>query len=467
MELIIGKECLKDPSQLIKFIVLFICGIFTFTQVTQCVKKFLYPPASTHSEFVVNSSVTYPCVTICRRPAYKTNLFSEFGIQSQKLDSSFAFSNFNFSNNTLTEFIEKATYRYDEIVSMFAFSSIGSLRNINVTSSFHFTRGRCYTFQSLNQSESFSPTSGFFFFLRHNQVKEASDYSYSNSPGYQLYLHGPNEVLTYSNSEGSSFIEYLDLDSSEEMSVKFEIQQFQIHPSSDEDCVPDEHYSKSKCEDYCIGQAIVNITNCTVPWLRLPPNMSFAECDDYLSVRNSIQYYINRGMRRIYLEQCNCRKPCEFTIYKSYIINRKPVDSILEPSCSIYIYCTNLIFRMTEVLSYDSNQLLSDIGGSLGFLLGLSVISLICIIEQVFRITFKIFFKRKVKKELKAQEIQSTKNEENDIIKNNIISDKKIDNEEEHIYSNLKNFVVDYNDFQKNSYCEYSPNENQNQKYVK
>ncbi|CAG9830709.1 unnamed protein product [Diabrotica balteata] len=349
-----------------------------------------------------------------------------------------------------------------------------SCKHINLTSSFHFTRGRCYTFQSLNQSELFSPVGGFFFYLSHDQAKQGGGYSDSSSPGYQLYLHGPNEVLTYSNSEGSSFIEYLDLDSSEEMYVKFEIQQFKMHPSSDEDCVPDEHYSKSQCEDYCIGQAIVSNTNCTVPWLRLPPNMSFPECDDFLSVRNSIQYYINRSMRRTYLEQCNCRKACDFTVYKSYIINRKSVESLLEPNCVIYIYCTNLIFRMTEVLGYDSNQLLSDIGGSLGFLLGLSVISLICIIEQIFKIMFRIFFKRKVKKELEAQEIGSTKNEDTkervenmDIIKNNIISDKKIDNEQEHIYSNLKNLVVDYNDFQKNSYCEHSPNENQNQKYVK
>lgn len=45
---------------------------------------------------------------------------------------------------------------------------------------------------------------------------------------------------------------------------------------------------------------------------------------------------------------------------------------------------------MEEVIGYDWNSFLSDLGGSLGFLLGLSVLGMITMAEQVVNTIIKI-----------------------------------------------------------------------------
>lgn len=58
-----------------------------------------------------------------------------------------------------------------------------------------------------------------------------------------------------------------------------------------------------------------------------------------------------------------------------------------ESNLSLY-FSSNLITVMDEVLGYDWNTFISDMGGSLGFLLGLSVIGALSLAEQIFLLLF-------------------------------------------------------------------------------
>lgn len=61
---------------------------------------------------------------------------------------------------------------------------------------------------------------------------------------------------------------------------------------------------------------------------------------------------------------------------------------------------------MEEVLGYDWNVFLSDIGGSLGFLLGLSVIGALGLVEQIILVVFG----RRMSKQGKEEENEDVKN---------------------------------------------------------
>lgn len=58
-----------------------------------------------------------------------------------------------------------------------------------------------------------------------------------------------------------------------------------------------------------------------------------------------------------------------------------------ESNLSLY-FSSNLITVLDEVVGYDWNAFLSDMGGSLGFLLGLSVIGAITVLEQLILLLF-------------------------------------------------------------------------------
>lgn len=111
---------------------------------------------------------------------------------------------------------------------------------------------------------------------------------------------------------------------------------------------------------------------------------------------------------------CECLKPCDTTIYSSFVMNRKPLKRDFEPYSKVYIYYTSkMVTNLEERSSYDSSQFLADMGGSLGFLLGLSVIGFIILMEKFLGYLFLDKFaedykeKRKKNEKEKEREIQN------------------------------------------------------------
>lgn len=64
-------------------------------------------------------------------------------------------------------------------------------------------------------------------------------------------------------------------------------------------------------------------------------------------------------------------------------MNRKPfIQPTPRSQVSLY-YTSKMVSIIEERLGYDLSQFVADMGGSLGFLLGLSVIGLIKVFEKV------------------------------------------------------------------------------------
>lgn len=81
-----------------------------------------------------------------------------------------------------------------------------------------------------------------------------------------------------------------------------------------------------------------------------------------------------------------CSMSCNATAYKLFVVKRVPMEM---PLSHLYIYFSSkMVTKMEELPGYDFNAFLSDLGGSLGFFLGLSVIGTIGIIEKFLRIIF-------------------------------------------------------------------------------
>lgn len=98
---------------------------------------------------------------------------------------------------------------------------------------------------------------------------------------------------------------------------------------------------------------------------------------------------------------CGCAEPCDSIIYSSYVLNRK-YHNISVPTSQIYAFYTtkvysvrrsgnssktnalnNFLQKIEEMPGYDLSQFVADMGGSLGFLLGLSVLGLIGLFKKV------------------------------------------------------------------------------------
>lgn len=80
------------------------------------------------------------------------------------------------------------------------------------------------------------------------------------------------------------------------------------------------------------------------------------------------------------MENCHCSMACNTAIYYPTIIKRKE-EVLNAPHSTIQMYFgSNLVSVMDEKASYDWIAFVSDVGGSLGFLLGNTneVLTIIC-----------------------------------------------------------------------------------------
>lgn len=81
--------------------------------------------------------------------------------------------------------------------------------------------------------------------------------------------------------------------------------------------------------------------------------------------------------------QCGCPEPCRTIVYSANVMSRTSQTNRV-PRSQLYVYySTKMVTVYQEKPGYDLNQFVADIGGSLGFLLGLSVLGLILMLEKV------------------------------------------------------------------------------------
>lgn len=111
---------------------------------------------------------------------------------------------------------------------------------------------------------------------------------------------------------------------------------------------------------------------------------------------------------------CGCFEPCYSVIYSAYVMSRRSYFSAA-PGSKMYIYyTTKMVTNIDEMPGYNLSQFVADMGGSLGFLLGLSVIGLIVVIEKILGVWFLNKFieryKAKKLKQLEADEKPAKQN---------------------------------------------------------
>lgn len=142
---------------------------------------------------------------------------------------------------------------------------------------------------------------------------------------------------------------------------------------------------------------------------------------------------------------------CNLTVYSTYVQSRKEV-AMPESNLSLY-FSSNLVTVMDEVLGYDWNTFISDMGGSLGFLLGLSVIGALSLAEQIFLLVFDHKMCKRKQKEGEAVEEGGSvpiikvecKDDEKKILQNN----EKNNNNSGEYYNNIKKAKGERNNVEK------------------
>ncbi|XP_066246449.1 acid-sensing ion channel 4-A [Euwallacea similis] len=449
------KKCLSSPNHFIKLLVVISCTCFSIYQVGQCVKRLLSPPITTYYGFNLNESMTYPSVTICRKSGFKNELFPKFGLKTgQELNMVGVFHNFDFENYTIQDFLNETTYHFNEIFKLYAYNGMGLLLADIEWMSFYSTKhGQCFIFTPQKTSQTYNMGGGWWFYLLHDKLERLVDSGGESQYGFHIYLHDPNEILTSAEEQDDSYLEYIYIESMEDMRIHLRHQEFYRVNVNENPCIDpavQPHYSRSRCMEECFFYQITNTTNCTLPWLWMIPDDFLPQCNDADSVTMLINLFLKQNRKNL-IKNCSCPMSCHVSIYTPTIVSRRTVEDTTEPHSFIAVYYTNnLVTLMKEMIGYNFTAFISDIGGSLGFLLGLSVVGLIKVLEKLVCSFIKTYYKKKKKPEedhysdtqsnMRSSFSGSTK------IVDNISLGKRNNEKMQHnmnLYDNLKDFDSD------------------------
>ncbi|XP_073956071.1 uncharacterized protein isoform X2 [Choristoneura fumiferana] len=374
--------------------------MMTLFQITACVQKLIFIPITTYTHFDFNETLMYPSLTFCRQPPYKFDKMEEYGLYSHPRFTS-VWRNFNFSRTTLDELWEDITYTEDEFFVQYGLD--GLVENVAVTSQLGFVQGRCHTLTPKVLSNKASRGTGYSLTLRHS-TKDIVNSISTTPPGYNVYVHYSKEPFTEVAVYNGGLIDYLYVNTGETIDVKLTVDQYEKISRDEDPCVSWENYSANECTTNYVSTLVGEAAGCSGPWM----TSDLPRCDNYNDMRNLITTYIN-----VYEDHnCTiCPRICRAYLYNAFVTFRRSDytwdsaqkvwalsfgDAVLETHLYLH-FNTMMVSVYEERHNYDFNLFISDLGGSIGFLLGLSVISLITIFGRAWSTMVLPFFKPRVK----------------------------------------------------------------------
>ncbi|XP_065350354.1 acid-sensing ion channel 4-like [Cloeon dipterum] len=357
-------------KQILKLIVLVACMTAVVFQLSECILKLHYPPVSTRTELKINTTVNYPALTICRNPAYKDAVLRKYNLgPSIRLTSEWA--KFPYDKISLSEFWKEATYTMVEGINQYGMA--GSINHTNLEETMNFLSGRCFTIKPEIATRQIGSDAGYSVLLRHTRP---------TSPAWNLYVHQVTDDMIENTMQSSAVQELIILPVGEMAHVKMTVHQLERvnHPKSP--CNPDRKYSSANCEERCRWREIEAKSACSVPWM---PGSDLPECNNYTSLLPVIVEYLKFNTSN----ECSaqCPKPCHITQFNTFIVNRARDATLPSGHSQIYLFHTSKMFTwVREHWDYDLSRFVADAGGSLGFLLGVSVLSLLSMLGKALQI---------------------------------------------------------------------------------
>nr|CAD7598041.1 unnamed protein product [Timema genevievae] len=286
-------------------------------------------------------------------------------------------STFPFENTTLQQFWEEATYGFNETIYVYALNY--KPLNVATESRMNLLSGQCHTFKPQTQTTESGVDVGYALTLRRGgNDNDDNDVGETNScnNGWMVYIHSANEVWMENASHAKVQAESLCVDQHQELYVRLNVDEFNILDNQRaKRCVPDPNYSLTQCENTCHWSQLAEKYGCSAPFM---PGIDYQHCSNGSNMRLLVRDFMNKRWND---SQCVCPSPCNNVFYRPYVVNRRAVDSQYS---QVYIFfSSHLLINVREHYAYDWSLFIADLGGSLGFLLGLSVIGLINLLERL------------------------------------------------------------------------------------
>ncbi|KAK4020490.1 hypothetical protein OUZ56_002461 [Daphnia magna] len=243
--------------------------------------------------------------------------------------------------------------------------------------------GVCYSYTL----DSVVDTTGLFnnFYLRLHDVEPLA-YK-GDASGWKLLIHDRKDSpLVILRSHGTTLYRGWAKD------MRVFVRQFRTLNTESRQCSDDHDYSYSKCVAQCFSKAVTDATTCRLPYIDADTVGAVKLCNDsqtYAAANDKVENLLFFG--KWSENNCtSCPRQCHQDFYITYTETTE-MKRGQENLGKLRIFYQDMTYDdIEEEYGYTAIPLLCDIGGSLGLLLGASVLTFFEIIEAISAALFHL-----------------------------------------------------------------------------
>lgn len=397
-----------------------ICCFFMISQMSECLDKLSNPPISTQTRIIMKEEMDYPALTMCYKNSdnqgYDPLMFKHYNItrywlmNDQTQESTWR--NFPWGEISLSEVWENITYPVVETSDSVQYqghrdhiksyvTSINNVGGLDYTYTFYHDHGRCYTIRPPKNVDKPLPGEKYGYKLYFYLQRSSNDSKLFDGE-WQVHVHDADEWWSENSLLSYSHQETLYVKTGYRVFIRVTESVFNSLNRPQEPCDDVGATSYNECIETCRWRHIVSQESirCKMPFMEVP---GWPECDTQDQAFTAIEQYRNYRDKNA-REHCksSCLKHCRIRIHSAQIT--KEMESRPDQSSIHIYYSSGMIQDLHEEWGYDMTLFIADFGGSLGFLLGVSILSVLEIVEGLILAAYQMCQDRRETKERKASQ---------------------------------------------------------------
>ncbi|XP_065347141.1 acid-sensing ion channel 1C-like isoform X1 [Cloeon dipterum] len=390
-------------------VVLVICLSLMLAQCMDRVMRYIAEPVNVNVRITRSTSLEFPTVTVCHKSPYNITKALELLIKAKLLPKNATGKMVKIpqlaglNGMTSTDIWTDLALDANSFIPECWFGRGITCDAVGKWSLTFTTIGPCYTYQMENARTNLTNT------FNNLNVVFQDQKDPSSVAGVRVVLHEPGEspsVLVRTDSMSADFGWARD--------VKLELRKFQTLNTKKNPCSDDPEYSAEHCISECFQSAVAAVVKCRLPFMNAGEssadtfrvmrylcsafkctvardNNSFvpSDCnnpDDYAEANDVLDNMLNLGGWRKH--DCDCLHECQETTFLSYPENVAYDNNKIR----IRVFYTELVFEdIQEEFAYTMIALLCDIGGTLGLMMGASVLTVCELLEVAWSRLLRLF----------------------------------------------------------------------------
>ncbi|XP_050719585.1 acid-sensing ion channel 4-like [Eriocheir sinensis] len=353
------------------------CTALMTAQVWDRLTYYLSTPVTVNVRVTRNQTLRFPIVSFCNKNRF--NMTAVRQMQEERAERLGETNSSEVATWDIPDLLDdedmdaakvwtRTSHGLDRMVKECWFTRGKRCEEVGSWSTIHTVLGICYQYRVNDPVE----TSGIFnnmYLLLHD--KEPQQYNGDN--GFKILIHDPrDDPVIDLRTHGTTINEGWGKD------VRVAVREFKTISRHRWPCVSNTSYSSSQCISRCFLTALHAHTQCLMPYMH---DIDGRQCNTSEEYRNST----DMETRLLFFggwkhSQCECLKQCNEDIYSIYTEAAKTNKD----SAKLRVFFQDLTFdEVSEEIAYGTIALLCDIGGTLGLLLGASVLTFMEFLEVV------------------------------------------------------------------------------------